>query len=89
MASPEEPAELYRVLLLNDDLTPMEFVVHLLERFFDKPRDEATRIMLHTHQHGVGECGVYARQVAEAKVTEVMDLARQHKHPLRCVMERS
>src|SRR6266581_3542888 len=79
---------LYRVLLLNDDYTPMEFVVHVLERFFQKGREEATRIMLHVHQHGVGECGVYTFEVAETKVTQVMDFARKHQHPLQCVMEK-
>ena len=80
---------LYRVLLLNDDYTPMEFVVHVLERFFQKDREAATRIMLHVHKHGVGECGVYTYEVAETKVTQVMDFARQHQHPLQCVMEKS
>jgi ATP-dependent Clp protease adaptor protein ClpS len=79
---------LYRVLLLNDDYTPMEFVVHVLERFFRKTRDEATQIMLHVHQNGVGECGVYTYEVAETKVTQVMDFARQNQHPLQCVMEK-
>lgn len=79
---------LYRVLLLNDDYTPMEFVVHVLERFFTKNREEATVIMLHVHQHGVGECGVYTYEVAETKVTQVMDFARKHQHPLQCVMEK-
>lgn len=79
---------LYRVLLLNDDYTPMEFVVHVLERFFGKDREAATRIMMHVHQHGVGECGVYTYEVAETKVTQVMDFARKHQHPLQCVMER-
>jgi ATP-dependent Clp protease adaptor protein ClpS len=79
---------LYRVLLLNDDYTPMEFVIHVLERFFQKNRDEATRIMLHVHNHGVGECGVFTYEVAETKVTQVMDFARQHQHPLQCVMEK-
>jgi ATP-dependent Clp protease adaptor protein ClpS len=79
---------LYRVLLLNDDYTPMEFVVHVVERFFSKSRDEATRIMLHVHQHGVGECGVFTYEVAETKVTQVMDFARKHQHPLQCVMEK-
>jgi ATP-dependent Clp protease adaptor protein ClpS len=79
---------LYRVLLLNDDYTPMEFVVHVLERFFQKGREEATRIMLHVHQHGVGECGVFTYEVAETKVTQVMDFARKHQHPLQCVMEK-
>ena len=79
---------LYRVLLLNDDYTPMEFVVHVVERFFSKSREEATRIMLHVHQHGVGECGVFTYEVAETKVTQVMDFARKHQHPLQCVMEK-
>ncbi|HRJ68150.1 MAG TPA: ATP-dependent Clp protease adapter ClpS [Beijerinckiaceae bacterium] len=79
---------LYRVLLLNDDYTPMEFVIHILERFFNKSREDATRIMLHVHQNGVGECGVYTYEVAETKVTLVMDFARQHQHPLQCVMEK-
>jgi ATP-dependent Clp protease adaptor protein ClpS len=79
---------LYRVLILNDDYTPMEFVVHILERFFQKDRDAATRIMLHVHNHGVGECGVYTFEVAETKVSQVMDFARQHQHPLQCVMEK-
>ena len=79
---------LYRVLILNDDYTPMEFVVHVLERFFQKDRDEATHIMLHVHQHGVGECGTYTYEVAETKVTQVMDFARKHQHPLQCVMEK-
>jgi len=79
---------LYRVLLLNDDYTPMEFVVHVLERFFNKDRAEATLIMMHVHQNGVGECGVFTYEVAETKVTLVMDLARKHMHPLQCVMEK-
>jgi ATP-dependent Clp protease adaptor protein ClpS len=80
---------LYRVLLLNDDYTPMEFVIHVLERFFQKDREAATRIMLHVHKHGVGECGVFTYEVAETKVTQVMDFARQHQHPLQCVMEKN
>jgi ATP-dependent Clp protease adaptor protein ClpS len=79
---------MYRVLLLNDDYTPMEFVVHVLQRFFNKDAEEATRIMLHVHQHGVGECGVFTYEVAETKVTLVMDFARKHQHPLQCVMEK-
>ena len=79
---------LYKVLLLNDDYTPMEFVVHVLERFFNKDRETATRIMLHVHQHGVGECGIFTYEVAETKVTQVMDFARKHQHPLQCVMEK-
>jgi ATP-dependent Clp protease adaptor protein ClpS len=79
---------LYRVLLLNDDYTPMEFVVHVLQRFFQKGREDATRIMLDVHKHGIGECGIYTFEVAETKVTQVMDFARKHQHPLQCVMEK-
>jgi ATP-dependent Clp protease adaptor protein ClpS len=79
---------MYKVMLLNDDYTPMEFVVHVLERFFNKAREDATRIMLHVHQKGVGICGVFTYEVAETKVTQVIDFARQHQHPLQCTMER-
>jgi ATP-dependent Clp protease adaptor protein ClpS len=79
---------LYKVLLLNDDYTPMEFVVHVLEKYFNKGREDATRIMLHVHQKGVGICGVYTYEVAETKVTQVMDFSRQHGHPLQCTMEK-
>jgi ATP-dependent Clp protease adaptor protein ClpS len=79
---------MYKVLMLNDDYTPMEFVVHILERFFAKSRHEATRIMLHVHRRGVGVCGVYTYEVAETKVTQVMDFARQHQHPLQCTLEK-
>ena len=79
---------LYRVLLLNDDYTPMEFVVHVLERFFNKDQETAHRIMMHVHQHGIGECGVYTYEVAETKVAQVMDFSRQHQHPLQCTMEK-
>jgi ATP-dependent Clp protease adaptor protein ClpS len=79
---------LYRVLILNDDYTPMEFVVHVLERFFGKPHEEAVQIMLHVHRHGVGICGVYTFEVAETKVTQVIELARRHQHPLQCTMEK-
>ena len=79
---------LYRVLLLNDDYTPMEFVVLVLQDVFNKSRDEAMQIMLHVHQKGVGECGVYPYEVAETKVTRVMDTARKNQHPLQCVMEK-
>ena len=72
---------LYRVLLLNDDYTPMEFVVHVLERFFNKDQEAAHHIMMHVHQHGIGECGVFTYEVAETKVTQVMDFARKHQHP--------
>lgn len=79
---------LYKVLLLNDDYTPMEFVVHVLEAFFNKTGEEAYRIMLHVHQKGVGVCGVYTFEVAETKVTQVMDFARENNHPLQCTMEK-
>ena len=78
-----------KVIMLNDDYTPMEFVVHVLERFFSKNREEATTIMLHVHQRGVGVCGVYTYEVAETKVTQVMDFARQHQHPLQCTLEKA
>lgn len=78
---------LYKVLMLNDDYTPMEFVVHVLQQFFRKSIEEATTIMLHVHQRGVGVCGVYTFEIAENKVTQVMDLARQHQHPLQCTLE--
>ncbi len=79
---------MYKVLMLNDDYTPMEFVVHVLERFFSKTREEATRIMLHVHRRGVGICGVFTYEVAETKVTQVMDFARQQQHPLQCTLEK-
>ncbi len=79
---------LYRVLILNDDYTPMEFVVFVLERYFNKSREDATRIMLHVHQNGVGVCGVYTFEVAETKVAQVVDAARRHQHPLQCTMEK-
>ncbi len=79
---------MYKVLMLNDDYTPMEFVVHVLERFFNKSREEATRIMLNVHTRGVGVCGLFTYEVAETKVTQVMDLARQNQHPLQCTIEK-
>jgi ATP-dependent Clp protease adaptor protein ClpS len=79
---------LYKVLLLNDDYTPMEFVVLILERFFNKNRDEAVQIMLHVHRHGVGICGVFTFEVAETKVAQVIEFARRHQHPLQCTMEK-
>ena len=89
MAKPKtKKPSMYKVLMLNDDYTPMEFVVHVLERFFQKNREEATRIMLHVHQRGVGLCGVYTYEVAETKVTQVMDFARRHQHPLQCTLEK-
>ncbi len=83
-----EKPRLYKVLLLNDDYTPMDFVVHVLQRFFNKGREEATRIMLTVHYKGVGVCGVYPREVAETKVNQVLEFARRHEHPLQCIMER-
>ncbi len=79
---------LYRVLLLNDDYTPMEFVIEILRRFFGKDPEAATRIMLHVHQNGVGLCGVYTFEIAETKVTQVMEFSRKHQHPLQCIMEK-
>jgi ATP-dependent Clp protease adaptor protein ClpS len=79
---------MYRVLLLNDDYTPMEFVVAVLRKYFNKSAEEATHIMLHVHHHGVGECGVFTYEVAETKVTQVMDFARKNQHPLQCIMEK-
>lgn len=79
---------MYKVLMLNDDYTPMEFVVHVLERFFNRSQQDATQIMLQVHQRGVGVCGVYTYEVAETKVAQTMDLARQHQHPLQCTIEK-
>jgi len=84
----KKPA-MYKVIMLNDDYTPMEFVVLVLERFFSKNQQEATKIMLHVHQKGVGVCGVFTYEVAETKVQQVMDLARQHQHPLQCTLEKA
>jgi ATP-dependent Clp protease adaptor protein ClpS len=82
-----ERPRLYRVLLLNDDYTPMEYVVAVLEEFFRKRREEAVSIMLHVHQKGMGVCGLYPREIAETKVRQVMEHAREHRHPLQCTME--
>jgi len=79
---------MYRVLLLNDDYTTQEFVVDVLKRYFNKSEPEAIRIMLLVHRQGVGECGVYTYEVAETKVTLVMEFARKHQHPLQCIMEK-
>jgi ATP-dependent Clp protease adaptor protein ClpS len=84
----KKPA-MYKVIMLNDDYTPMEFVILVLERFFSKNEEEATQIMLHVHQKGVGVCGVYTYEVAETKVQQVMDLAKQHQHPLQCTLEKA
>ena len=83
----KKPA-LYRVIMLNDDYTPMEFVVLILQRFFGHNTQTAQKIMLHVHQKGVGVCGVNTYEVAETKVAQVMDCARQHQHPLQCTMEK-
>jgi len=79
---------LYRVLMLNDDYTPMEFVVHVLQRFFGHNYEAAQQIMLHVHQRGVGICGVYTYEVAEAKASQVMSFARQNEHPLQLQLEK-
>ncbi|WP_020592709.1 ATP-dependent Clp protease adapter ClpS [Kiloniella laminariae] len=79
---------MYKVLLLNDDYTPMEFVIHVLTQFFGKDQEDATRIMLQVHQQGVGICGVFNYDVAETKATQVVDLARKNQHPLQCVIEK-
>ncbi len=79
---------MYRVLLLNDDYTPMEFVISILQAFFNKDPQEATQIMLQVHHNGVGECGVYTYEIAETKVSQVMDHARKNQHPLQCIMEK-
>lgn len=83
----QKPA-MYKVLLLNDDYTPMEFVVDVLERFFSKKNEDAVRIMLHVHQKGVGVCGIYTYEIAETKVTQVVDYARENQHPLQCTLEK-
>ena len=79
---------LYKVLLLNDDYTPMEFVVFLLKKLFHKNNDEATKIMLHVHQNGVGVCGVFPYEIAETKVIQVLETAKKNDHPLQCTMEK-
>ncbi|WP_334128691.1 ATP-dependent Clp protease adapter ClpS [Sneathiella sp.] len=79
---------LWRVLLLNDDYTPMEFVVYVLQRFFNMDEQTAVQIMLHVHHKGVGNCGVFPYEVAETKVAQVIDFAREHQHPLQCTMEK-
>jgi len=86
-AKPKKPSQ-YKVLLLNDDYTPMEFVVMVLKRFFGMDLEQATRVMLHVHQKGVGVCGVFPYEVAETKVNQVMDFARQNQHPLQCTLEK-
>ena len=79
----------YRVLMLNDDYTPMEFVVLVLKRFFHMDLEQATRVMLHVHQRGVGVCGIFPYEIAETKVNQVMDFAKQNQHPLQCTLEKA
>ena len=80
---------LYQVLLINDDFTPMDFVVEVLQQFFGMDREKATQVMLHVHTRGRGVCGVFTREVAESKVTQVNEYARQNQHPLLCTMEKA
>ena len=87
-ARPKKPSQ-YKVLMLNDDYTPMEFVVMVLKRFFGMDLEQATRVMLHVHQKGVGVCGIFPYEVAETKVNQVMDFARQNQHPLQCTLEKA
>ena len=79
---------LYKVLILNDDYTPMEFVIYLLKIFFNKSNEEATKIMLHVHQNGIGVCGIFSFEIAETKVIQVLDTSRINNHPLQCTMEK-
>ncbi len=87
-AKPKKPSQ-YKVLMLNDDYTPMEFVVLVLKRFFAMDLEQATRVMLHVHQRGVGVCGIFPYEIAETKVNQVMDFARQNQHPLQCTLEKA
>lgn len=80
---------MYKVVLLNDDFTPMDFVIEVLQQFFSKTREQATEIMLKVHTEGAGLCGVYPKDIAATKVDQVVAFARQHQHPLQCVMEES
>ena len=80
---------MFKVILLNDDYTPMEFVVHVLEKFFNKSNQEATKIMIHVHQKGIGICGMYTYEVAESKSTEVISYSQQNEHPLQCTIEKA
>jgi ATP-dependent Clp protease adaptor protein ClpS len=82
-----DPPAMYKVFLINDDFTPMEFVVDVLQRFFHKNREQSTQIMLKVHTEGVGICGIYSRDIAETKVHQVLNYAREHQHPLQCAME--
>ncbi len=85
---PKKPSQ-FKVLMLNDDYTPMEFVVQVLKRFFGMDMEQATRVMLHVHQKGVGVCGIFPYEIAETKVNQVMDFARQNQHPLQCTLEKA
>jgi ATP-dependent Clp protease adaptor protein ClpS len=85
---PKKPSQ-FKVLMLNDDYTPMEFVVLVLKQFFSMNLEQATRVMLHVHQKGVGICGVFPYEIAETKVNQVMDFARKHQHPLQCTLEKA
>ena len=85
---PKKPS-MFKVLMLNDDYTPMEFVVMVLKRFFQMDMEQATRVMLHVHQRGVGVCGIFPYEIAETKVNQVMDCAAQNQHPLRCTLEKA
>jgi ATP-dependent Clp protease adaptor protein ClpS len=87
-AKPKKPSQ-FKVLMLNDDYTPMEFVVMVLKRFFSMDLEQATRVMLHVHQRGVGVCGIFPYEIAETKVNQVMDFARQNQHPLQCTLEKA
>lgn len=87
-SKPKKPSQ-YKVLMLNDDYTPMEFVVLVLKRFFGMDLEQATRVMLHVHQRGVGVCGIFPYEIAETKVNQVMDFARQNQHPLQCTLEKA
>ena len=87
-AKPKKPSQ-FKVLMLNDDYTPMEFVVMALKRFFNMDLEQATRVMLHVHQKGVGVCGIFPYEIAETKVNQVMDFARQNQHPLQCTLEKA
>ena len=87
-AKPKKPSQ-FKVLMLNDDYTPMEVVVLVLKRCFNMDLEQATRVMLHVHQKGVGVCGIFPYEIAETKVTQVMDFAKQNQHPLQCTLEKA
>ena len=87
-AKPKKPSQ-FKVLMLNDDYTPMEFVVIVLKRFFHMDMEQATRVMLHVHQKGVGVCGIFPYEIAETKVNQVMDFAKKNQHPLQCTLEKA